>query len=205
MQNAQETCCNVLVFRFVPKFFRFRFNVKQQESVCGVCVCVSVIPHKIYPRARAGPKDVDTEVEKFVKANTQELAKDKWLCPLSGKKFKVGGNALRRLLVCRGTAHQTAVSLFHQETLARTPLPQACDRSNFVAISSVGEVGHHLHPPVIAELLAFSCIRLADSQQLGLQRRSILWNVRRNCAARWRTFELTETRSDVSWPLSDPG
>ncbi|KAJ8321720.1 hypothetical protein KUTeg_000191 [Tegillarca granosa] len=29
-----------------------------------------------------------TEVEKFVTANTQELAKDKWLCPLSGKKFK---------------------------------------------------------------------------------------------------------------------
>jgi hypothetical protein len=25
---------------------------------------------------------------KFVAANTQELAKDKWLCPLSGKKFK---------------------------------------------------------------------------------------------------------------------
>jgi hypothetical protein len=29
-----------------------------------------------------------TELEKFVTANTQELAKDKWLCPLSGKKFK---------------------------------------------------------------------------------------------------------------------
>lgn len=29
-----------------------------------------------------------TEVEKFVEANTQELGKDKWLCPLSGKKFK---------------------------------------------------------------------------------------------------------------------
>lgn len=31
---------------------------------------------------------VFTEVEKFVEANTQELAKDKWLCPLSGKKFR---------------------------------------------------------------------------------------------------------------------
>lgn len=31
---------------------------------------------------------VCTEVEKFIKANTKELAKDKWLCPLSGKKFK---------------------------------------------------------------------------------------------------------------------
>ena len=29
-----------------------------------------------------------SEVENFIKANTQELAKDKWLCPLSGKKFR---------------------------------------------------------------------------------------------------------------------
>ena len=35
-----------------------------------------------------GMKDEDTEVEKFISANTQELGKDKWLCPLSGKKFK---------------------------------------------------------------------------------------------------------------------
>lgn len=33
-------------------------------------------------------KDVDAEIDKFVLANTRELAKDKWLCPLSGKKFK---------------------------------------------------------------------------------------------------------------------
>jgi len=31
---------------------------------------------------------LSTETEKFVEANTQELAKDKWLCPLSGKKFR---------------------------------------------------------------------------------------------------------------------
>lgn len=37
---------------------------------------------------KLGCKDIDSEVEKFVQANTQELAKDKWLCPLSGKKFK---------------------------------------------------------------------------------------------------------------------
>lgn len=37
---------------------------------------------------KLGAKDVDAEVEKFISANTQELAKDKWLCPLSGKKFK---------------------------------------------------------------------------------------------------------------------
>lgn len=35
-----------------------------------------------------GAKDTESEVEKFIAANTQELATDKWLCPLSGKKFK---------------------------------------------------------------------------------------------------------------------
>lgn len=38
---------------------------------------------------KMGRKDPEEEVEKFVSANTQELGKDKWLCPLSGKKFKV--------------------------------------------------------------------------------------------------------------------
>nr|CAG4646176.1 EOG090X04A7 [Macrothrix elegans] len=38
--------------------------------------------------AKLGLKESKAEVEKFVAANTQELAKDKWLCPLSGKKFK---------------------------------------------------------------------------------------------------------------------
>ena len=28
------------------------------------------------------------QVEKFIVANCQEIAQDKWLCPLSGKKFK---------------------------------------------------------------------------------------------------------------------
>merc|ERR1719410_230106 len=37
---------------------------------------------------KLGMKNEEDEVEKFVQANTQELGKDKWLCPLSGKKFK---------------------------------------------------------------------------------------------------------------------
>ncbi|XP_041741699.1 serrate RNA effector molecule homolog isoform X1 [Coregonus clupeaformis] len=37
---------------------------------------------------KMGRKVPEQEVEKFVLANTQELGKDKWLCPLSGKKFK---------------------------------------------------------------------------------------------------------------------
>jgi len=35
-----------------------------------------------------GGKREEEEVEKFIMLNSQELAKDKWLCPLSGKKFK---------------------------------------------------------------------------------------------------------------------
>jgi len=38
--------------------------------------------------AKFGKKNEETEVDNFIKANTQELAKDKWLCPLSGKKFR---------------------------------------------------------------------------------------------------------------------
>jgi len=37
---------------------------------------------------KLGLKNEEDEVDKFVSANTQELGKDKWLCPLSGKKFK---------------------------------------------------------------------------------------------------------------------
>ena len=37
---------------------------------------------------KLGLKNEQEEVEKFISANTQELGKDKWLCPLSGKKFK---------------------------------------------------------------------------------------------------------------------
>ena len=37
---------------------------------------------------KLGAKDIEAEIEKFITANSQELAKDKWLCPLSGKKFK---------------------------------------------------------------------------------------------------------------------
>lgn len=42
--------------------------------------------------SKMGRKDPEEEVEKFVSANTQELGKDKWLCPLSGKKFKVSAS-----------------------------------------------------------------------------------------------------------------
>ena len=41
-----------------------------------------------------------TEVEKFISSNTQELGKDKWLCPLSGKKFK-GPEFVRKHIVSK--------------------------------------------------------------------------------------------------------
>lgn len=49
---------------------------------------------------KLGAKDVDAEVEKFINANSQELAKDKWLCPLSGKKFK-GPDYIRKHIMSK--------------------------------------------------------------------------------------------------------
>lgn len=37
---------------------------------------------------KLGLKNEADEVEKFINANCQEVGKDKWSCPLSGKKFK---------------------------------------------------------------------------------------------------------------------
>lgn len=50
----------------------------QNDGIAPVCQCPLV---KFVIMIRL-------QVEKFVQANTQELGKDKWLCPLSGKKFK---------------------------------------------------------------------------------------------------------------------
>ena len=41
-------------------------------------------------------------MEKFITANTQEMAKDKWLCPLSGKKFK-GPEFVRKHILSKHT------------------------------------------------------------------------------------------------------
>ena len=37
---------------------------------------------------KLGRKEEATEVENFIQANTKDLGDDKFLCPLSGKKFK---------------------------------------------------------------------------------------------------------------------
>uniref|UniRef100_F1KUY4 Serrate RNA effector molecule homolog n=1 Tax=Ascaris suum TaxID=6253 RepID=F1KUY4_ASCSU len=47
-----------------------------------------------------GRKDPEKEVEAFIMSNCVELAKDKWLCPLSGKKFK-GPEFIRKHLLSK--------------------------------------------------------------------------------------------------------
>lgn len=50
-------------------------------------------------------------MEKFILANMQELAKDKWLCPLSGKKFK-GPEFVRKHILAK---HMDKVDEVKQE------------------------------------------------------------------------------------------
>ncbi|VDO58581.1 unnamed protein product [Onchocerca flexuosa] len=58
-----------------------------------------------------GRKDIEKEVESFITANCVELAKDKWLCPLSGKKFK-GPEFIRKHLT---TKHGEKLDQVRQE------------------------------------------------------------------------------------------
>lgn len=48
--------------------------------------------------SKLGLRDEEAEVEKFIQENTQEISSDKWLCPLSGKKFK-GPDFIRKHLL----------------------------------------------------------------------------------------------------------
>lgn len=49
-----------------------------------------------------------------MKANTQELAKDKWLCPLSGKKFR-GPEFIRKHIFNK---HQDSVENVKMEVIS---------------------------------------------------------------------------------------
>jgi len=51
---------------------------------------------------KLGLKNEQEEMEKFISANAQELGKDKWLCPLSGKKFK-GPEFVRKHILTKHT------------------------------------------------------------------------------------------------------
>ncbi|XP_066963072.1 serrate RNA effector molecule homolog isoform X2 [Macrobrachium rosenbergii] len=48
---------------------------------------------------KLGLKEAEEEVEKFVQSNTQEVAKDKWQCPLCGKKFKGAEYVHKHILI----------------------------------------------------------------------------------------------------------
>ncbi|PAV60666.1 hypothetical protein WR25_14424 [Diploscapter pachys] len=75
---------------------------------------------------KLGKNDPEEALEKFIQENTVELAKDKWLCPLSGKKFK-GPEFIRKHLE---TKHQDRLdeakvdALFYNNYLidARRPM-----------------------------------------------------------------------------------
>lgn len=60
---------------------------------------------------KLGKKDPELEVEKFLAANTQELGRDKWLCPLSGKKFKAPEFVRKHIL----NKHADKVTAVRQE------------------------------------------------------------------------------------------
>ncbi|KAL0970778.1 hypothetical protein UPYG_G00247290 [Umbra pygmaea] len=79
---------------------------------------------------RLGKKDPEAEVEKFLSANTQELGKDKWLCPLSGKKFKAPEFVRKHILNKHGdkvTEVRQEVEFFNNFLLdaKRPALPEA--------------------------------------------------------------------------------
>lgn len=58
---------------------------------------LSTVPEHLTDQeaAQLGFKLEKDELEKFIQANTQELGKEKWLCPLSNKKFK-GADYVRK-------------------------------------------------------------------------------------------------------------
>uniref|UniRef100_A0A5S6PZ73 Serrate RNA effector molecule homolog n=1 Tax=Trichuris muris TaxID=70415 RepID=A0A5S6PZ73_TRIMR len=66
---------------FVNEFMR-NFEAKLQPLLTGK---ESLSDEEV---EKLGKKDPEKEVEAFISANCQELAENKWLCPLSGKKFK---------------------------------------------------------------------------------------------------------------------
>eukprot|EP00090_Calanus_glacialis_P009054 TRINITY_DN17399_c0_g1_i2.p1 TRINITY_DN17399_c0_g1~~TRINITY_DN17399_c0_g1_i2.p1 ORF type:complete len:694 (+),score=198.03 TRINITY_DN17399_c0_g1_i2:111-2192(+) len=62
---------------------------------------------------KLGLKTEEDEVEKFISSNSQEVAKDKWLCPLSGKKFK-GPDFIRKHIFNK---YAENVDVVKQETM----------------------------------------------------------------------------------------
>ncbi|VDK45567.1 unnamed protein product [Anisakis simplex] len=86
-----------------------------------------------------GKKDPEKEVEAFITANCVELAKDKWLCPLSGKKFK-GPEFIRKHLFSKHTEKLEEVkqeAAFFNNYLADAKRPQNLDVKPTSNVSSL--------------------------------------------------------------------
>uniref|UniRef100_A0A914HB15 Serrate RNA effector molecule homolog n=1 Tax=Globodera rostochiensis TaxID=31243 RepID=A0A914HB15_GLORO len=59
------------------------FNARFENGILKKCT-----PLAERELQKLGKKDAEKAVEEFVNVNTQQLGPEKWLCPLSGKKFK---------------------------------------------------------------------------------------------------------------------
>jgi len=88
---------------------------------------------------KLGLKNEQEEVEKFISANTQELGKDKWLCPLSGKKFK-GPDFVRKHILTKHTEKIEEVKKevnFFNSYLKDPKRPQLPDHPNTKTVGRV--------------------------------------------------------------------
>ncbi|XP_074555090.1 serrate RNA effector molecule homolog isoform X2 [Halichoeres trimaculatus] len=91
-------------------------EVSEHQKMCEERLAPLLSPSETLSEddaARLGRKEPEQEVEKFLSANTQELSKDKWLCPLSGKKFKAPEFVRKHIL----NKHGDKVSAVRQEVL----------------------------------------------------------------------------------------
>ena len=83
------------IFHARPKFPE-ELVVRQTDVQALLTSCEKAVASLITPTVKLddteagklGLKTESDEVEKFIGLNCQEVAQDKWLCPLSGKKFK---------------------------------------------------------------------------------------------------------------------
>uniref|UniRef100_A0A8P4GG85 Serrate RNA effector molecule homolog n=1 Tax=Dicentrarchus labrax TaxID=13489 RepID=A0A8P4GG85_DICLA len=91
-------------------------EVSEHQKMCEERLAPLLSPSETLSEedaARLGKKEPEQEVEKFLSANTQELSKDKWLCPLSGKKFKAPEFVRKHIL----NKHGDKVSAVRQEVV----------------------------------------------------------------------------------------
>ena len=101
---------------------------------------------------KLGKKEPAKEVEAFITANCVELSKDKWTCPLSGKKFK-GPEFVRKHILGK---HSQALDEVAAETAyfnnylvdAHRPQPPAPDENALHRVGGTAMLGHfRLQPP----------------------------------------------------------